>query len=292
MEALGVLVAWIAAFGLLTYQEWEAINIESEHQEKQREYELCLQQQRFAATIGGLNVNLGTTRTTLSEVKDAVNGINTDVGQTKEALNLFTGDDSFPYFDFDRPDFESGHAKKIGRYPISDVTVNFGAVDGCGNQLGLGACRFGWQLGTKYFPEIHDAMPTPTPAANFSYSAGIPFTLEKNKDYSPQNMLVADITARNGIWREYFTWAQFKDPVLSFVGNERDIRIYETLRDEKGRPNGENLIWECRTKHMPRVNWDLANSVHYPTHIHGKLAHLNDPDHGLQIDAGIVISLQ
>jgi hypothetical protein len=283
-----IIVLWIGTFTALMAMEWRSITVQEAYQDKQHTFEMCLQQQRFDATIAGLNVNLGTTQDTLSGVKEAVSGIGTNIDQTKEALNLFTGEKSFPYLDFDSPDFLSGYAKKIGRYPVYDVTVNFGIVGNCGNMLGLGACRFGEPSVTKTFPEINDATPTPTPASDFPYSKGIRFTRKKKVEYS-EPTLVADITARNGLWREYFTWATIKDPKLGVAGvmrNERDIRIYETLRDSKGRPNGENLIWECRTKYMHPVNWDLDNLPYPAVYIYGKLAHLKEPEEG-PIDSGI-----
>lgn len=278
-----VIALWVVGFTCLTALEWRSITIQDAHQDEQHKYETCLQEERFNKTIDGLNQNLDTTQHTLSGVTEAVSGIDTNINQTKEALNLFMGTDSFPYFDFTDPTFQQGYAKKIGRYPVSDVTVTF-YTGGCGNQEGLGACRYVVSMGTKTFAEINDFSPTPPPAAKYSHTQGIGFTLTET--HPPIYTMFAYITARNGVWREFMQMAQVKSRD-GFPQTERDIRIYETLRDDKGRPNGRNMIWECRTKGMPEsaLGFDLVDETNI--RVYGKPIHVKSPEEGGIAASGI-----
>ena len=279
-----VLAVWIFVFIGFAALELHFIKIQEAHQDEQHTYEMCVQDARFTQTINGLNQNLRTEEKTLSGVDAAVTGIKTNIGETTDALNMFTGHDSFPYFDFNDPEFRQGYAKKIGRYPVSDVSVTFYTGD-CGNQEGLGSCRYVRSLGSKTFSEINDFLPTPPPAAKYSRTQGIPFTL--NTDSGPVHLAIASITARNGLWREFIVLTQVKRPD-GYPLNERDIRMYQVLRDARGRPNGRDIIRGCRTMGMPEslLGFDLIDEAN--VRVYGKPIHLLPSTEGGIAKSGIV----
>jgi hypothetical protein len=282
---------WIIVIVTCLYLEWSAISWDDLKRTSERVHDECISRNQFATVGNNLNLNFYKTgmgiQQSVQAAQQSFTAATNSFDKAAQAVNILTGGNSFPYVDFDQPYGQMAVAKKIGKFPIHELTATF-FTGACDNMGIWGGCKYVEHLGTKTIHEINmGAIAEGSRGSVKSGPGGISFPMSEVLPPDKQGylssgvpLMLIDLTASNGVWREYF-WTYAKiSPNGALLDYKKSIRIYSTRVDSNGRTLGRNLIWECRSKGFPEKMlgadfFDGSNITYY-----GHPLHIKPPEEG------------
>lgn len=276
---------WILLIVGFLYAEWNAIHWDDIKRTSERGHDECESRNQFTNVGNNLNSNFHETGIRINKnIETAQNSFDAashSLAKATEAVDMLTGGRSFPFVEFD-DGMKTATLRKSGRNPLYNLTITFLDASECiGVELGFACKPSPSILGDLTVQEVNIE-------SFYGNDRGLKLDLTTLGDSEAQSLLqraqliLVDISARNGHWREYFWNGSI---ATAYGGSQRNaaVRVYRILFSPKGEFLGRNLVWERLDKYFPKeaLGFDLLDfGETTPVYWYGRRVHVASIEEG------------